>query len=71
MQRTGIVLTTPGGNRFWHGCRDAAAGYKEMASISWTYGAAWEHADTVVEFGTVDGAGNFIPAERLWPKGAV
>lgn len=65
--QTGIMLTTPGGNRFWHPCPDAEKGYQEMASVPWLYGKAWEHPDTVVEFGTSDGK-TFTASQRLWPK---
>lgn len=67
--KTGIILTTPGGHQFWHPCVDAAAGYREMESIKFTYGAAWEHSAARVEFGTDDGE-KFTASERLWPRGA-
>lgn len=52
---TGIVLTTPGGNRFWYPCPDAKTGFREMSTIPYTYGAAWKHPETTLEFGTDDG----------------
>ena len=65
---TGILLTTPGQkNRFWVPCRDAQAGLKEMSQAAWLYGAAWNHPDTVIEFGTVDG-NEFLATEQLYPK---
>lgn len=65
--QTGIMLTTPGGNRFWHPCRDAAQGLAEMGAVAFTYGAAWDHPATVVEYGVSDGT-TFTPQTRLKPK---
>lgn len=56
--KTGILLTTPGKNRFWHPCEDPERGLQEMAeghAAANTYGAAWDHPATVIEFGTDDG----------------
>lgn len=50
MAKTGLVLTTPGGTRFWHPCADPAEGFKQMESIAFTYGAAWGHKETSIEF---------------------
>lgn len=54
---TGILLTTPGKNRFWYPCEDAKTGLAEMADAhagANMYGKAWGHADTRIEFGSVD-----------------
>lgn len=68
--RTGILLTTPGKNRFWHPCEDADQGLAEMAEAHAgdnRYGAAWGHPETVIEFGSDDGQ-TFTPSRRLHPK---
>lgn len=65
--RTGIMLTTPGKNRFWHPCEDAERGLQEMAeghAQDNRYGAAWDHAATVIEFGTDDGT-RFTASRRM------
>lgn len=70
---TGILLTTPGGNRFWHKCQDAAAGVREMDAIhdeTGVYGPNYRHAGTAVEFGTVDAKGVFEASQRLRPAAA-
>lgn len=63
----GLMLTTPGGNRFWHPCADAAAGLKEMTASqeqAKTYGAAWGHPHSQLEYGDSDGV-TFVPSEVL------
>lgn len=52
---TGLMLTAPKGSKFWHPCADPAKGLAEMESIAFTYGAAWGHAETTIEFGESDG----------------
>jgi hypothetical protein len=59
----GLMLTTPGGSKFWHPCADPKKGMREMAESqaeALTYGKAWNHAQTLIEFGESDGA-TFTP----------
>lgn len=68
--RTGIVLTTPGKNRFWHSCANAVDGLREMEeghAADNRYGKAWDDPATVIEFGTDDGKA-FTATERIRPK---
>lgn len=65
MGTTGIFLTTPGGNAFWHPCKDAKTGFREMNEAAFVYGAAWGHPETKVEFGTDDGKGKFVASEVI------
>lgn len=54
----GLMLTAPGGSKFWHPCKDPETGLKEMAALQAElnfYGAAWKHDATVIEYGTVEG----------------
>lgn len=67
---TGIMLTAPGGSKFWHPCRDAQTGLREMESIKFTYGLAWGHPATTVEFGSVSGD-EFTPSQTLKAKSDV
>jgi hypothetical protein len=60
--QTGIMLTTPGGTKYWHPCKDAETGLREMASQAFVYGTAWDDKRTVKEFGTSDGK-TFTPAK--------
>ena len=56
--KTGILLTTPGKSRFWFPCEDAERGLQDMAAghaEANTYGAAWDHPETVIEFGFLAG----------------
>lgn len=53
--KTGLVLTTPGGNRFWVPCTNAESGLRDMADAAFVYGEAWSDERTTIDFGTDDG----------------
>lgn len=66
--KTGLMLTLPGGSKFWHPCADDRIGAAEMDqrhAEANTYGANYRHADAVLEFGTDDGRGTFTPTNRI------
>ena len=62
----GLMLTTPGGSKFWHPCSDPAKGLREMQvkqDEANTYGAAWGHPGSQLEYGESDGKS--FTAERV------
>jgi hypothetical protein len=62
----GLMLTTPGGSKFWHPCQDPAIGLREMAQMQAElqfYGKAWGHPQSVIEFGAVEG--DVFTAEKV------
>jgi len=62
--KTGLVLTTPGGTRYWVPCPDAETGLRDMEQAAFVYGAAWTDERTTVDFGTDDGK-QFTPSKRM------